>query len=248
MYKVIKSIKSGKFGSVFLVENESGHKFAAKLFRNKNSKESELSSSAELEVSNFNSFSTKVKDIGKASLISSSSITGLPESLSAKNFNETAMLMPFFQKESEPNYSEIKIYISDLADEDVFMGDPKPDNFFHTSKYGLIPIDFGLVFHKNSPNLSVKYKNALANAPFDYPDAFDNAYTGKVAKKYQGVGVVQSSQLNDLIHIVESDSDSKELLLGASHDKSEETLLFYKTASENKKKSANSCFECCTIL
>ncbi|MGJ3501897.1 hypothetical protein PsalN5692_02894 [Piscirickettsia salmonis] len=182
MFQYIRDIsQSGRFGKVILAKDKTGNKFAVKLFRMHAFKPDEINSSAKIEVSNFNCFSDNVTNIGQAKSISITDIVGLDH---ITDFQEKAMLMPFFHNERDVSYEEIKPYISDLANADFFMGDPKPNNFFYTKRFGLIPIDYGLIFKGSSPNLYGLYRLTLVNAPFNYKDAFGDPFSGVTSKKY----------------------------------------------------------------
>ncbi|WP_230383306.1 hypothetical protein [Piscirickettsia salmonis] len=186
MLHFIRKIDSGRFGKVVLVGGSAGGQFAVKLFRQQHDQPGRVSTSAQLEVANFNSFSHRIQDIGRAEVVDLTDIQGLTAG-DLDNYCLEAMLMPLFQNEREVRYEEIQPYLANLAERNFFMGDPKADNFFYTTEFGLMPIDFGLVFAGDSPLLMGVYLSAVINAPFQYSNAFENPYMGETGRRYQGL-------------------------------------------------------------
>ncbi|OAJ33486.1 hypothetical protein [Piscirickettsia salmonis] len=194
MLHFIRKIGSGRFGKVILVGDSAGGQFAVKLFRQQYVRPGVVRSSAPLEAANFNNFSHHIQYIGQAEVVPLTSILGLAPG-EFEQYNLEAMLMPFFDNEREVSCEEIKFYLSRWAKRNFFMGDPRADNFFYTTEFGIIPIDFGLVFEGDSPLFTGDHRSAVINAIFGYPEIFSDSCMGDTAKQYRELSEGRESTL-----------------------------------------------------
>ncbi|WP_174872533.1 serine/threonine protein kinase [Piscirickettsia salmonis] len=194
MLHFIRKINSGRFGKVILVGDERGDQSAVKLFRQQYDQPGRVRSSAQIEITNFNDFSHRIQNIGRAEVMPITDIRGLAQ-VELERYDLEAMLMPYFHSEREVSYEEIRAYITDLAERNFFMGDPRVDNFFCTAEFGIIPIDFGLVFRGNSPLLIGDYRSAVIDAILNYPDVFGSLCMAETTGKYRELSEGRESAL-----------------------------------------------------
>ncbi len=115
MLHFIRKINSGRFGKVILVGDERGDQSAVKLFRQQYDQPGRVRSSAQIEITNFNDFSHRIQNIGRAEVMPITDIRGLAQ-VELERYDLEAMLMPYFHSEREVSYEEIRAYITDLAE------------------------------------------------------------------------------------------------------------------------------------
>ncbi|TNF65245.1 MAG: hypothetical protein EP298_13410 [Gammaproteobacteria bacterium] len=185
------------------------------------------------EVSRWNEYFTA---IGKEELVQAKAVGDI-------------MYTPWIEG-NEPSAEEVKQAVTDLYRMDYFMADPKPDNFKKLINGQVIPVDFGEIYHRDSPKTPIKSIGLIHNTPFDYSkyfpdvDEIGTAYFNYQSKRYDAESAEKIHNLENSNSFMGFTSDLEVPMLmpvpkgGFGKKKQEETPMVF---AEKEKESTLCC-------